>query len=94
MYKISAVCACARMCVCVGGGVSLITGMQEKEGENLRVKERKGLSPSSPKTAGRRKQTVGAMDDRNKYRRRENGWVVSAHRLDPGSHSGSDPLIC
>lgn len=28
------------------------------------------------KKEGERKQTVGATEDRNKYRRRENGWVV------------------
>lgn len=35
-----------------------------------------GLSPRFQKKEGERKQTVGATEYRNKYRRRENGWVV------------------
>lgn len=45
-----------------------------------RGRERKatGTFPRIPekKKEGERKQTVGATEDRNKYRRRENGWVV------------------
>ncbi len=60
-----------------GPSPPLSTGMQGKR-EKERERERKqlGLSPGSQKKEGERKQTVGATEDRNKYRRRENGWVV------------------
>lgn len=69
------------------GALALHSGQECKEGETERERERgrrwragdwdfpQDLRKKKKKE-GERKQTVGAMDDRNKYRRRENGWVV------------------